>query len=169
LHRNDDVMNKRCTLTIAFLAAALTLFAGVADVAVTRASEGGIQWMSYDEGTQRGQAENMKVFLVFNAEWCRYCIQMEKETFQNPTVVAYVNRHFVPISVNTDKYRDIAAKFNVTGLPNTWFISEKGKRIGNRPGYIPADEMLRILKYIGSDSYLTMSYKNFVEKQNAAN
>jgi thioredoxin-related protein len=162
-------MNKRYTFTAAVLAAMLILLTGAADVAATRAGEGGIQWMSYDEGRQRGQTENKKVFLVFNADWCRYCIQMEKETFQNPTVIAYVNRNFVPISVNSDRHQDIAAKFNVRGLPNTWFISEKGERIGNRPGYIPADEMLNILKYIGSDSYLTMSFKTFVEKQSAAN
>jgi thioredoxin-related protein len=88
---------------------------------------------------------------------------MEKETFRHPTVVAYVNRNFIPVTVNSDKQQDIAAQYNVRGLPSTWFISEKGDRIGNRPGYIPADEMLKILKYIGSDSYLKMSYKSFVE------
>jgi thioredoxin-related protein len=127
-------------------------------------SSGGIQWMSYDEGLERGEAENKKVFLVFNADWCRYCLQMEKETFANPTVITYVNRNFVPISVNTDKEQRIASKYNVRGLPSTWFISENGEKIGNRPGYIPADEMISILKYIGSDSYRTMSFKAFVEK-----
>ena len=70
---------------------------------------------------------------------------MEKETFQNPTVIAYVNRNFVPISVNSDKEQKIAAQYNVRGLPSTWFISENGDRIGNRPGYISSDEMLKIL------------------------
>jgi thioredoxin-related protein len=89
---------------------------------------------------------------------------MEKETFRNPTVVAYVNRNFIPVSVNSDKQQDIAAKYNVRGLPSTWFISEKGDKIGSRPGYIAADEMLNILKYIGSDSYRSMTYKSFLEK-----
>lgn len=124
----------------------------------------GIQWMSYEEGRKRGEAENMKVFLVFNADWCRYCLQMEKETFQNPGVIAYVNRNFVPISVNSDRQQSIAAKYNVVGLPSTWFIAENGDRIGNRPGYIPPKEMLSILKYIGSDSYKTMSFQAFMEK-----
>ena len=129
----------------------------------SKADDSGIQWLSYDEGRQRGEAENKKVFLVFNADWCSYCLKMEKETFRNPTVVAYVNRNFIPVTVNSDKQQDIAARYNVRGLPSTWFISEKGDRIGSRPGYIPADEMLKILKYIGSDSYLKMSYKAFVE------
>jgi thioredoxin-related protein len=89
---------------------------------------------------------------------------MEKETFQDPTVIAYVNRNFIPISVNSDKEQKIAAKYNVRGLPSTWFISENGDKIGNRPGFIASDEMLKILKYIGTDSYLSMSFKSFMEQ-----
>jgi len=157
-------MKKRWKLAKIALTILITLFTGAVNASGTQTGDAGIQWFSYAEGRQRGDAENKKVFLVFNADWCRYCLQMEKETFQNPTVIAYVNRNFVPISVNSDKEQDIAEKYSVRGLPSTWFISENGERIGNRPGYIAADEMLKILKYIGSDSYLTMSFEAFVEK-----
>ena len=144
-------------------ALAFAVLSAAMAASATQADDGGIQWVSYPEGRQRGEAENKKVFLVFNADWCRYCLKMEKETFQDPTVIAYVNRNFVPVTVNSDEEQKIAADYNVKGLPSTWFISEKGDRIGNRPGFIPADEMLTILKYIGSDSYLNMSYQEFVE------
>lgn len=157
-------MDKRITLWTITLALLFLLSSAGAPTAAAQTSDDGIQWMPYEEGRQRGDTENKKVFLVFNADWCRYCHQMEKETFRNPAVIAYVNRNFVPISVNSDKKQDIAAKYNVRGLPSTWFLSETGDRIGNRPGYIPADEMLKILKFIGSDSYRTMSFEAFVEK-----
>lgn len=157
-------MKKRWDLAIIALTIMLTLFSGAVNASGTQTGDAGIQWFSYAEGRQRGEAENKKVFLVFNADWCRYCLQMEKETFQNPTVIAYVNRNFIPISVNSDREQEIAEKYGVRGLPSTWFISEKGDRIGNRPGYISADEMLKILKYIGSDSYLKMSFNAFMEK-----
>ena len=156
-------MKTRWTLTTMALTLILALFTGVAQPSADRDGDGGIQWLSYAEGRQRGETESRKVFLVFNADWCRYCLQMEKETFQNPTVIAYVNRNFVPISVNSDKEQEVAAKYNVRGLPSTWFIAENGERIGNRPGYITADEMLKILKYIGTDSYQSMSFQAFVE------
>jgi len=105
------------------------------------------------------------VFLVFNADWCRYCLKMEKETFQDPTVIAYVNRNFVPIRVNSDRQQEITMKFGVRGLPDTRFINEKGDVIKYRPGYIAADEMLKVLKFINSDSYLSMSFTAFLEKQ----
>lgn len=157
-------MKKIGNSTAMILILSITLVIGGAVADAAKATGGGIQWLSYDEGRQRGAEENKKVFLVFNAEWCQYCVQMEKETFQNPAVIAYVNRNFVPISVNSDREKKIVDEYNVRGLPNTWFISEEGQRIGNRPGYIPVDEMLKILKFIGSDSYLSMTFKDFVKK-----
>ena len=158
-----NIRIKRTTLALA-LALSMTLCSGLTLADAARAAGGGIQWLSYEEGRLQGETENKKVFLVFNADWCRYCLKMEKETFQNPTVIAYINRNFVPVSVNSDKEQAIAEKYNVRGLPSTWFIAENGDRIGNRPGYIPADEMLRILKYIGSDSYQKMNFESFVEQ-----
>jgi len=158
-------MKKKWKQTSVLLALLILLLAVGVDTAVSaRAADDGIQWLSYAEGRQRGEAESKKVFLVFNADWCRYCLKMEKETFQDPSVIAYVNRNFVPISVNSDKEQAIAEKFNVRGLPSTWFISEEGDRIGSRPGFIPADEMLQILKFIGSNSYRSMSFQAFVKE-----
>jgi thioredoxin-related protein len=157
-------MENRWNLTaMAGLALLVTVLLVNALPVPAQGNSGEIQWMSYAEGRQRGEAEGKKVFLVFNADWCRYCLKMEKETFQNPTVIAYVNRNFIPVSVNSDRQQDIAAKYNVRGLPSTWFISESGDTIGSRPGYIAADEMLNILKYVGSDSYRSMTYKAFLK------
>ena len=142
----------------------LCLFSGAVHVFGTQTGDAGIQWFTYDEGMQRGKAQNKKVFLVFHADWCRYCLKMEKETFAKPTVIAYVNRNFIPISVNSDKQPDIAEKYKVRGLPMSWFLSETGEPIANRPGYIAPDDMLKILKFFGTDSYRTMSYNAFLKK-----
>ena len=157
-------MIKKWSLTVTILIVVGIVIVGILPSMASQAHDG-IQWMSYEEGRQRGATENKKLFLVFNADWCRYCLKMEKETFQDPTVISYVNRNFIPISVNSDRQQKVAAQYGVRGLPSTWFISEKGERIGSQPGYIDAQKMLTILKYIGTDSYLTMSYQAFVEKQ----
>jgi thioredoxin-related protein len=125
----------------------------------------GIQWRTYTEGMELRQAEGKKVFLNFYAEWCQYCKIMEKETFHNTAVIAYINRNFIPIKVNSDTDQRTAALFHVTGLPSTWFLSETGERIGNRPGYISPSELLPILKYIGSDSYQKMSFSSFLKTE----
>ncbi len=158
-------MKKQFSTSILANALVLTMFITAVAENSALADGGDIQWLSYAEGRQRGEAEQKKVFVVFEADWCRYCHQMEKETFSDSAVISYVNRNFIPVRVNSDKESQIAAKYNVRGLPSTWFISEKGDRIGNRPGYITTADMLNILKYIGTDSYLTISFKDFITKK----
>ncbi|MFO7644409.1 MAG: thioredoxin family protein [Desulfosarcina sp.] len=162
-------MNGRRLAHAALLTVLLTLSAAAGQLTMAGADGGGIQWLSYAEGRQRGEAEKKKLFLFFDSERCRYCLQMERETFSNSAVIAFVNRNFIPIRVNSDKEQKTALKYQVRGLPSIWFISETGERIANRPGYIAADEMLNILRYIESDSHLSMSFKSFLEKDAAVN
>ncbi len=125
-----------------------------------------IGWFSYDEGTALGKEEGKKIFLHFWAEWCSYCTKMAQKTFTDTPVIHYLNTHFIPIRVNFDREKQVVAKFNFRGLPSTWFLTEGGERIGNRPGFIPAKELLPILKYFNTDSYKTMTFKNFLENGN---
>ena len=88
---------------------------------------------------------------------------MAEETFKDPSVVTYLNKHFVSIRVNRDKERRIAYNYFVGGLPSTWFIAENGEKINNLPGYVPADILVKVLKYIHTDSYKTMTYEEFTK------
>ncbi len=107
-----------------------------------------INWYTYDEGMALGKIEKKKVFLHFYADWCRYCRKMAKETFQDPSVVAFLKGNFIAIRVNTDKQTNIAAGYGVRGIPATWFLNENGEKIGSRPGYIPPGKLLSILKKV---------------------
>ena len=112
------------------------------------AAASSIKWHSYDEGFALGKNQGKKLFIHFFAEWCGFCAEMEKKTFQDPAVVASLNTYFIPIKVNFDREKEISAIFRVQGLPDTWFITEKGEIIGHRPGYIPADQLKIILQLI---------------------
>ncbi len=124
-----------------------------------------INWYSYDQGRSLAKDRGLKVMVNFYADWCRYCKKMEKETFADPAVIAYVNRHFVPIKINSDKEKKLASSFRVRSLPATFFLAEDGAKIGQLPGYVPPQNMLILLKYIGSDSYRSMSLKDFASRQ----
>ncbi len=127
------------------------------------ASAASIKWYSHEEGMAIGKKEEKKIFLHFYADWCTYCKKMEKETFSNQSVASYLNENFIPIKVNSDKERKIANRYNVRGLPTTWFISKHGDIIGNQPGFMPPDKLLPLLKYIQTNSYKKMSFKNFLK------
>lgn len=155
-------MKKLLSCSLSILMITLSLTTAIPSSAI---AADGIQWQPYKEGISRGKTEKKKIFLNFYADWCAYCKKMEAETFQNSAVISYINRNFIPIKVNSDKEQQTAALFSVRGLPSTWFLSEKGERIGNRPGFISAKEILPILKYIQTDSYQKMSFNTFIEKK----
>jgi len=122
-----------------------------------------IKWHSYNQGLALAKQEEKKVFVHFYADWCAYCKKMENETLKNPAVIDYLNQNFIPVRVNSDKDRDLARNYYIRGLPSTWFVSETGEKISSLPGYISAEMLLNALKFIHTDSYKKMSFKDFIE------
>ena len=141
------------------------LFAGMVwlSVGAYSADAASIGWKGYDKGLALAKKEGKKVMLHFWAEWCGYCKKMEKETFQEKEVIAYLNDYYIPIKVNSDIEQQLAANYFVRGLPTTWFLTKKGEKISNLPGYVPADMFLPILKFVHTDSYEKMSFKEFLD------
>jgi thioredoxin-related protein len=144
---------------------AISLLAGAGGGSSVWASDG-VRWYNYEEGKALMQSEGKKGFLSFYADWCKYCKVMETETFANAAVVAYLNRNFIAMKVNSDRESKRAADYGVRGLPSTWFLAANGQRISNRPGLIPPKDMLNILKFIHTDSYEKMSFDDFLSHQN---
>ena len=122
-----------------------------------------IKWHSYNQGLALAKQEEKKIFVHFYADWCAYCKKMENETLKNSAVIDYLNQNFIPVRVNSDKDRDLARNYYIRGLPSTWFVSETGEKISSLPGYISAEMLLNALKFIHTDSYKKMSFKDFIE------
>jgi thioredoxin-related protein len=62
-----------------------------------------------------------------------------------------------------EREKSIAKKYNINPLPDSWFLSEKGDVIGNRPGYLTAGDLMPVLQFIKTESFLKMSYRQFKE------
>jgi len=73
---------------------------------------------------------------------------MEKNTFTDPGVIAYLNEHFIPIKVDADREQKTSSVFKVRVLPDNWFITEGGEPIGHQPGYLAPQQMKIILKAV---------------------
>lgn len=109
-----------------------------------------LKWYPFEEGVALGKSQGKKVFVYFWADWCTYCHTMEKETFQNPSVVRKLAKDFIAIKVDTDREKALSDMFRIRGLPDNWFMAENGNIVGHRPGYIPADVFLKILKNVAA-------------------
>lgn len=133
-----------------------------------RAQNETIQWLTYEEAQKKqSEGSSRKFFLYFYADWCSYCRKLEGETFKDTSVISYINDNYTPVLINMDRQRDVAAQYNVTGVPDLRFISSKGENIARWAGYIKASKLLPLLKYIHSESYQTMDYAAFLKKEKA--
>jgi len=148
LAKKGKLMNNRKKLFVVLFCLAiwgLPVIGIAEEKADTPKTAGKIKWYNYEQGLARSEAEKKMIFLTFYADWCAYCKVMDKKTFSDNSIISSLNNNFVPIIVNSDKERKIAKAFRVRGLPDSWFISNTGKIIGHRPGYIPPEQFIKIL------------------------
>lgn len=142
-------MKVRYTLLLTAFLFCLSMLLPVANAA----SSGGIKWYKHQEGMALAKREGKKVYINFHADWCFYCTKMEKETFKKSSVIAYLNDNFISISVDTDRERKVTERYNVRGLPDSWFFDENGKKLGSRPGYLPPKMFLKMLEMVHTEGY----------------
>ncbi len=128
---------------------------------------GDVNWYSYHDGMEAIQSGDKKGFVYFYTTWCGFCKKMDEETFSMKSVSDYLNENFVPIKVDADAQRELARQYGANQYPSNLFLSTDAEVIAGRPGYIPEDQMIGILKYIHTESYETMSFMDFLEEEGA--
>lgn len=100
-----------------------------------------IGWMEWgSEAFGRAQRENKLILLSIGATWCHWCHRMDHDTYDVPEIQEKVNKHFVPIRVDTDRRPDINDRYNMGGWPTTTLLTPKGELVAGGT-YIPAHQM----------------------------
>jgi len=122
---------------------------------------GEIRWHPFDKGMTMAKEQDKKVLLYFHTDWCGYCKKLEKTTLKDPTVIDYINKNFIAITVDGDREKKISAAYRVRAFPTIWFLKSDHTKLSSLPGYVDGKTMGGILKFIKTDSYNTMSYNDF--------
>ncbi len=126
-----------------------------------------VNWYAWsDEAFERAKRENKPIFLSIGYSTCHWCHVMERESFEDEEIAAFLNRHFIAIKVDREERPDIDSVYMTAvniltgrgGWPmtvimtpdkepffgGTYFPPRKGVR-GNRVGLIDIlGEMLRV-------------------------
>ena len=127
------------------------------------ATSGNINWQTYEQGVSMAKNQGKKIFLYFHADWCKYCVKMGITTFKDSQVIDLLNKQFISIQVDSEKQEEIAYRYGIRGLPNSWFLKKDATRINSLPGYVDGPVFALILKYIGTDSFQKMSFQEFTK------
>jgi protein disulfide-isomerase len=92
------------------------------------------------------QSEGRPMLIFVTSKCCYYCEKMRTETYGNSLVVDDIQREFVPASIDSKQYPDIADKLNVRLYPTTVIIGSDGRLIDSKPGYVGPEQFRSWLK-----------------------
>ncbi len=109
-----------------------------------------IKWYSFEEGLKKAQKENKLILMDIYAQWCHWCNVIENTTYRDKSVISIIEKNYVPVRVDAEKYPDINKKYNQGGLPTTVILTSKGEILWGSGRYIPPEDMVKLLKYFSS-------------------
>src|SRR5947199_2481046 len=67
-----------------------------------------VEWFAWgEEAFAKARAEDKPVFLSVGYSTCHWCHVMERESFENDSVAAVLNEHFVSIKVDREERPDV--------------------------------------------------------------
>jgi len=67
-----------------------------------------VDWYAWgEEAFARARQQNQPIFLSIGYSTCHWCHVMERESFENPEVAAFLNAHFVSIKVDREERPDV--------------------------------------------------------------
>lgn len=86
--------------------------------------------------------EQEKILLVdATADWCQPCKAMERTTWVDPEVIAWINLNAIAIQVDVDRQRAEAKELNIQAMP-TIIVFKDGRELDRVVGYKNASELL---------------------------
>ena len=69
-----------------------------------------VDWLPWGEEARRLATErDVPILLSIGYSACHWCHVMERESFEDPDVAAYMNEHFVPVKVDREERPDVDA------------------------------------------------------------
>ena len=144
-----------------------------------------VEWLSWEEALalSESDAEPKKIFVDVYTDWCGWCKKMDKDTFQNEAVAAYMKEYFYIVKMDAEGkdpidfqgktfkyvpsgrrgYHELAAALlqGKMSYPTVVFLDEKLNMLSPVPGYQKAKPFLKIAKYFGDNIYKDKDWKSY--------
>ena len=165
-----------------YITLGLFLFFAIAPLGI-QAQE--VNWISWEEAAEKvaNDKNPKKIFVDVYTDWCGWCKKMDKDTFQNPEVAAYMADKFYMVKFDAEGkdpiqfkgkefkfvksgkrgYHELAIELTQGRLsyPTVVFLDADFKLLSPVPGYQKAAPFLHIAKYFGNDIYKEKDWKTY--------
>ena len=150
-----------------------------------------INWMNVEKVQAAMDNEPKKILMDVYTSWCGPCKMMMKNTFTDPNVIEYINKHYYAVKFNAEGEKEVIFKGNTYKNPNydpnkantrngthefTMAVAPVNGRIAYPTivymdenytilspvqGYLKPDQIMPILNYFGDNSYKTTDWQTF--------
>ncbi|MBP6384986.1 MAG: DUF255 domain-containing protein [Pseudarcicella sp.] len=142
-----------------------------------------IKWMSLEQAFSAIQKEPKKIIIDIYTSWCGWCKVMDKNTFSDPKIIAYVNENYYAVKLDAEQKEDInlgpqkytwvkqgnsgynqAAVALLNGkmsFPTMVYLDEKFNMIQPVPGYQDANQLHKVISFFGGNHNKTMDWAKF--------
>jgi len=135
--------------------------------------EGSIQWMSLEDAEKASKDSGKLIFVDVYTEWCGPCKMLDRNTFSDADVIAFMNENFHAVKFNAEgaqtvtfqgkqyanpKYdpsktgrnsqHEFATSLKVPGYPTMYVLDSKGNVVHNVVGYRAPEQFIEELSKI---------------------
>ncbi|RLB50711.1 MAG: hypothetical protein DRJ42_18320 [Deltaproteobacteria bacterium] len=103
----------------------------------------GVEWqdLTMRQALDRAAAEDRRVFVKFDAEWCSYCRKLEDEVLSTAEG-ASITEDMIAVTFDFDdeENRALVEQYVVLGLPTSLVLTADGTQVGRIQGYHGREE-----------------------------
>jgi thioredoxin-related protein len=147
-----------------------------------------IEWMTIQEAQEKCSKEKRPILVDMYTGWCGWCKVMDKKTYTNKNLIAYVSEKFYPVKLDAETRKAIefngkTYKFNSDArthelaiyfsggqlaYPTTVIIPTDGSEPQAIAGYLEVKDIEPIIRYFGEDRYGKESFVDYQKSFKAA-
>lgn len=150
----------------------------ISTIFISNAQKAEINWMSLEDAVAAQTKEPRKIIMDMYTVWCGPCKMLDRNTFQNKDVAAYVNKNYYAVKFNAEgninvtfnnksfsnpnfditrkgrnSQHQLAQYFGIQAYPTIVFLDEKGSLIAPIKGYHTPNQLEMFLKLFATNKY----------------
>lgn len=142
-----------------------------------------IHWMKITDAYQKSLTDTVKkkVFIDIYTQWCGWCKRMDASTYEDPTVIDYINAHFYPVKLDAEirdtinlgdktyvyrtdfKANEVAVALlnQKMSYPTSIFLDEGFNMLSPLAGFQTTEQLFPVLRYFGENIYKTTNWEDY--------
>lgn len=146
----------------------VSLLMVLATSSVLHAGDGLVQWLTFEEAIKKSAEQPKPILVDVYTEWCGWCKRMDKTTYSDSAIAAYINARYWPVKLDAER-RDtvmfqgkafvyvadrkahelaLALLSERMSYPTTVFLRPDWSMIQPVPGYLDVATMPPIIDYV---------------------